>query len=72
MFQIWSCNFIYETNVQRGRMALHHVSDGVLGKTCSQAKDTPVHVLPRQKMLTANFCLGNRCQRQPAANHVCV
>ena len=27
----------------------------VLGKSCSQAKHTAVHVLPEQKMLTASF-----------------
>ena len=51
----------------------------VFGKSCSQAKHTAAHVLPGQKMPMASFALakdatqvwpGNRCQRQPLANHI--
>ena len=36
-------------------------SDVVKGMQCRQAKDAD-----------GKFCLGNRCQRLPSANHVCV
>ena len=65
-------NVLVGTDITSLRISAHRFCDGYQG-TVPYKSDAVKDIPCRQaKDADGKFCLDNRCQRQPSANHVCV